>query len=156
WLSQANHVFSQLAIPPKHEDCCKYSPCYRLDGPKSCAPVLVDGITYYLRFSGPVENLPEGYFFLCPLEDLRSNDGAWLATTEHPAYWSLDPTGGIRLCPEDASRLGFPFFEFKITVLVFSWPENVYAGFSRFHAGKGFDPNSQDIARHLGHQIYEL
>ncbi|KAJ7104868.1 hypothetical protein C8R44DRAFT_559322, partial [Mycena epipterygia] len=71
-------------------------------------------------------------------------------------YWSLDPTGGSRLCPEDTSRLGFPSLEFKIEVHAFSWPENVYAALSRFHAGKGFDPNSQDIARHLGHPIFEL
>ncbi|KAJ7104851.1 hypothetical protein C8R44DRAFT_564569, partial [Mycena epipterygia] len=112
--------------------------------------------TYYLEFSGPLENIPEGYLFLWPLEDFRSNNGTWLATPECPAYWSLDPSGGNRLCPEDASRLGFPSFEFKMDVHVFSWPENVYAALSRFHTGKGFDPNSQDIARHLGHPLYEV
>ncbi|KAJ7104832.1 hypothetical protein C8R44DRAFT_681630, partial [Mycena epipterygia] len=139
WLSQANHVLSQLEIPPKHEVCFH-----------------VYEITYFLRFSGPVENLPEGYLFLCPLADLRSNDGTWLTTTECPVYWSLDPAGGSRLCPEDASRLGFPSFEFKMDVYGSSWPENVYAALSRFHMAKEFDPNSQDIARHLGHPLYEL
>ncbi|KAJ7104834.1 hypothetical protein C8R44DRAFT_332454 [Mycena epipterygia] len=139
WLSQANHVLSQLAIPPKHEDC-----------------LLVYHIIYWLRFLGPVENLPEGYLFLCPSEDLRSKDGAWLATTECPAYWSLDPSGSDSLVPEDASRLGFLSFEFKMEVHVQSWHEDVYAALSRFHAGKGFDLNSQDVARHLGHLLYEL
>ncbi|KAJ7104879.1 hypothetical protein C8R44DRAFT_886905 [Mycena epipterygia] len=139
WLSQANHVFSQLAIPPKHEDC-----------------FLVHYVQYRLRLSGPLENLLEGYLFLCPLEDLRSNDGTWLVTTECPAYWSLNSSGGHRLCPEDASNLGFPSLEFTMQAEVSSWPENVYAALSRFHAGKGFDPNSQDIARHLGHPTLEL
>ncbi|KAJ7104838.1 hypothetical protein C8R44DRAFT_332464 [Mycena epipterygia] len=139
WLSQANHVFSQLAIPPKHEDC-----------------LLVECITYWLTFSGPLQNIPEGYLFLCPLEDFQSNNGTRLATPECPAYWSFDPAGGSRLCPEDASNLGFPSLEFNMDVHVRSWHENVYAALSHFHAGKGFDPNSPDIARHLGYPIFEL
>ncbi|KAJ7104863.1 hypothetical protein C8R44DRAFT_746126 [Mycena epipterygia] len=126
WLSKANHVFSQLATPPKHEDCC------------------------------PLQNIPEGYLFLCPLEDFQSNNGTRLATPECPAYWSFDPAGGSRLCPEDASNLGFPSLEFNMDVHVRSWHENVYAALSRFHVGKGFDLNSQDIARHLGYPIFEL
>ncbi|KAJ7104858.1 hypothetical protein C8R44DRAFT_715545 [Mycena epipterygia] len=136
WLSQANHVFSQLAIP---EDC-----------------FLVHCIVHRLSFSGRAEDLPEGYLFLCPFEDLRSTDGTWLATTECPAYWSLDPAGGSRLRPEDASNLGFLSFTLTSEAQGYSWPENMYAALSRFHAGKGFDPNSQDIARHLGYPIFEL
>ncbi|KAJ7104842.1 hypothetical protein C8R44DRAFT_886878 [Mycena epipterygia] len=139
WLSQANHVFSQLEILPKHEDW-----------------FLVYSIVYWLTFSGPLENIPTGYLFLCPSEDLRSNDGAWLATTECPAYWSLDSAGGSRLCPEDATRLGFPSFALTSEARVSSWDEDAYVALSRFHSGKGFDPNSQDIARHLGYPIFEL
>ncbi|KAJ7104860.1 hypothetical protein C8R44DRAFT_564882, partial [Mycena epipterygia] len=102
------------------------------------------------------ENVPEGYLFLCPLEDFQSNDGTYLATPELPAYWSLNPTGGSRLRPEDASRLGFQSFTLKLEAHGKSWPENVYAALGRFHAGKGFDPNSQDVAQHLGHPIFEL
>ncbi|KAJ7104845.1 hypothetical protein C8R44DRAFT_550953, partial [Mycena epipterygia] len=112
--------------------------------------------TYYLEFSGPLENIPEGYLFLWPLEDFRSNNGTLLATPECPAYWALDPSGGRRLYPENASNLGFPSLQFTMEAEVSSWPENVYKALSRFHAGKGFDPNSQDIARHLAHPLYEL
>ncbi|KAJ7079688.1 hypothetical protein C8R44DRAFT_722862 [Mycena epipterygia] len=37
-----------------------------------------------------------------------------------------------------------------------SWEENVHAGLRRFHATKGFDPNGQDIALHLGFPLYEV
>ncbi|KAJ7508822.1 hypothetical protein B0H11DRAFT_1356833 [Mycena galericulata] len=37
-----------------------------------------------------------------------------------------------------------------------SWDERLYAGLSQFHAAKGFDPYSQDIARHLGCPLYKL
>ncbi|KAJ7127728.1 hypothetical protein C8R44DRAFT_667171, partial [Mycena epipterygia] len=139
WLSQANYIFSQLATPPKHEDC-----------------FLIYGIYYQLSFSGPLENLPEGYLFLCPLEDLRDNDGNFLRNPECLGYWSLNPSGIQRLSPEEASSLGFPSLELKMEVTAISWDESVYAALSRFHAGKGFDPNSQDIAQHLEYPLYEL
>ncbi|KAJ7094186.1 hypothetical protein C8R44DRAFT_718600 [Mycena epipterygia] len=41
-------------------------------------------------------------------------------------------------------------------VYMLSWHQSVYEALSRFYAGKGFDPNSQDIARHLGYPLYEL
>jgi hypothetical protein len=41
-------------------------------------------------------------------------------------------------------------------VHLLSWPESVYEGLSRFHAAKGFDPNGQDLARHLGQPLYEI
>ncbi|KAJ7486380.1 hypothetical protein B0H11DRAFT_2015954 [Mycena galericulata] len=32
----------------------------------------------------------------------------------------------------------------------------VYAGLRKFHTGKGFDPDSQDVARHLEQPLYKL
>ncbi|KAJ7090022.1 hypothetical protein C8R44DRAFT_861391 [Mycena epipterygia] len=125
WLSQANHVFSQLVSPRKHEDCC------------------------------PSENLPEGYLLLCPLEDLRDNDGTFLQNPECPGYWSLNPSGIQRLSPEEVSSFGFPCLELEVEVSGYSWDEDVYAALSRFHAGKGFDPNSQDLAQHLRQPLYK-
>lgn len=37
-----------------------------------------------------------------------------------------------------------------------SWDERIYAALSRFHAGKGFNPYSQDVARNLKHPLYEI
>ncbi|KAJ7094204.1 hypothetical protein C8R44DRAFT_562603, partial [Mycena epipterygia] len=99
---------------------------------------------------------PEGYFFLCPAEHLRDENGRWVPDPECPAYWSLDPSGNQRLSPDEASRRGFPAFKLEMDVHMKSWHESVYDALSRFHAAKGFDSNSQDLARHLGHPLYEL
>ncbi|KAJ7261431.1 hypothetical protein C8J57DRAFT_1071954, partial [Mycena rebaudengoi] len=71
-------------------------------------------------------------------------------------YWSLDPAGTERLSPEEASSVGFLSVEWKRQMWYTSWPEEVYAGLRQFHATKGFDPNSQDIGRHLGYPLFEL
>ncbi|KAJ7687125.1 hypothetical protein B0H17DRAFT_939679, partial [Mycena rosella] len=72
------------------------------------------------------------------------------------AYWSLDPTGVKRLSAEAAESLGFPSFEFEMLVFGKSWGTNVYDGLRQFHEAKGFDPCSQDIARHLGCPLFQL
>ncbi|KAJ7094170.1 hypothetical protein C8R44DRAFT_553525, partial [Mycena epipterygia] len=99
---------------------------------------------------------PEGYLFLCPEEHLHDEHGRWVLNPECPPYWSLDPSGNQRLSLEEASRLGFPSLTLESRVLMKSWHESVYPALSRFHAGKGFDSNSQDLARHLGHPLYKL
>ncbi|KAJ6555797.1 hypothetical protein B0H19DRAFT_1070961 [Mycena capillaripes] len=37
-----------------------------------------------------------------------------------------------------------------------SWDTTVYAGIRQFHKAKGFDLDSQDVARSLGQPLYEL
>ncbi|KAJ7094128.1 hypothetical protein C8R44DRAFT_989790 [Mycena epipterygia] len=123
---------------------------------ESYSAFLVSGIDYWLEFSETPEKIPEGYLFLCPVEHLRDDNGRWVPNPECPAYWSLDPSGNQRLSPEEASGGGFPAFKLEMDVLMKFWHESVYAALSRFHAGKGFDPNSQDLARHLGYPLYEL
>ncbi|KAJ7706603.1 hypothetical protein B0H16DRAFT_1258642, partial [Mycena metata] len=71
-------------------------------------------------------------------------------------YWSLDPEGIEALSTEEAVRLGFPPFQLSTTVSGQYWEASVYAGLRQFHQAKGFDPDSQDVARHLGHPLYEL
>ncbi|KAJ7094157.1 hypothetical protein C8R44DRAFT_552109, partial [Mycena epipterygia] len=99
---------------------------------------------------------PEGYLFLCPAEHLRDENGRWLPNPECPAYWSLDPSGNQRPSPEEALGLGFPSLKLEMHVALNSWHKGVYEALSRFHAAKGFDPKSQDIARHFGYPLYEL
>ncbi|KAJ7614757.1 hypothetical protein B0H17DRAFT_909662, partial [Mycena rosella] len=99
---------------------------------------------------------PPGYLFLCPARDFRSDDPTWFRHPDCPAYWSLDPTGVERLSAEEAADLGFPSFEFEMAVHVYSWDVSVYDGLRQFHEVKGFDPYSQDIAQHLGHQLFQL
>ncbi|KAJ7696339.1 hypothetical protein B0H16DRAFT_1265423, partial [Mycena metata] len=61
-----------------------------------------------------------------------------------------------RLSTEEATQLGFPSFQLTTQVYGYSWDTSVYAGLPQFHQAKGFDPESQDIARHLGQPLYEL
>ncbi|KAJ6512461.1 hypothetical protein C8R45DRAFT_777163, partial [Mycena sanguinolenta] len=70
-------------------------------------------------------------------------------------YWSLDPTGAERLTPEDTVNLGFPSFRLSTEVEGSSWDASVYAGLRRLHTAKGFDPDSQDLAGHLGYELYQ-
>jgi hypothetical protein len=67
-----------------------------------------------------------------------------------PAYWSLDPLGDVRLTSEEADNLGFPSITLTTTIPGYFYDASVYAGLRRFHESKGFDPDSQDVARHLG------
>ncbi|KAJ7135614.1 hypothetical protein C8R44DRAFT_549620, partial [Mycena epipterygia] len=94
--------------------------------------------------------------FLCPLADLQCENGTWLSNPDCPAYSSLDSSGRQRLSVEEASTRGFPYFEIEIKTQRDSWHGDVCTALSHFHADKELDPNSQDIARHLGYPIYEL
>ncbi|KAJ7716407.1 hypothetical protein B0H14DRAFT_3012889 [Mycena olivaceomarginata] len=141
WLSQANYVFSQASITENHEDYC-----------------LVDTVEYSvtLEFLPLDKIIPEGYLFLCPLANLQSEHGTFVQPTKSHTYWSLDPDGSERLSPEEASAHGFPSVNLNWGIFYKSLDEFAYTGLDEFHTGKGFNPNSQDIARHLGYPLYEL
>ena len=57
---------------------------------------------------------------------------------------------------EDAANLGFPSIGLSTEIQGSSWDASVYAGLRQFHQAKGFDPDSQDIARHLEHELFQL
>ncbi|KAJ7223425.1 hypothetical protein GGX14DRAFT_658105 [Mycena pura] len=138
WLSQANYIFSCLNVTLNRQRA-----------------VLVDFIWYdvILRHQ---DNISQGFLFLCPATDLRMDDGTMLQQLDSVAYWSLDPTGIERLSAEDAKDLGFPTIELKITAWGRSFNGRVYDGLREFHQAKGFNPDSQDVARHLGYPLYEV
>ncbi|KAJ7611911.1 hypothetical protein DFH06DRAFT_1015662, partial [Mycena polygramma] len=99
--------------------------------------------------------MPTGFLFLCPTEKNRPGQSSfyWPGC---PAYWSFDPSGVDHLTTEEADEHGFPEIQFSTQVWVESWDASVYAGLREFHQAKGFDPYGQDIARHLGHSLYQL
>ncbi|KAJ7636468.1 hypothetical protein FB45DRAFT_742742 [Roridomyces roridus] len=106
-----------------------------------------------MYFSGPLEDLPQGYIFLCPPDQLAS-DGRYQVSDA--AYWSVDPSGAERLTPEEAARVGFPEFQLNIQLLGLRWAEDLYAGLREFHAAKGYDPDSPDLAKDLGYPLFEI
>ncbi|KAF7330653.1 hypothetical protein MSAN_02450500 [Mycena sanguinolenta] len=138
WLSQANYVFRCLSIVFDFEYY-----------------VFLADITFQLNIPKTTGDPPMGFLFLCPAEDFRTGPSsfAWPAC---PAYWSLNPSGVDRLSMEEATQLGFPPLEIVTTATGLSWDASVYDGLRQFHRAKGFDPDSQGIARHLGHHLYQL
>ncbi|KAJ6462959.1 hypothetical protein C8R45DRAFT_524997 [Mycena sanguinolenta] len=137
WLSQANHILTALQIS---SDFQHY--------------VVSDCINFELTISTG-EAAPKGFLFLCPPQHFKTGQSS-LKWPECAAYWSLDQSGAGQLTPEDAANLGFPSFVLSTNIRGFSWDASVYAGLRQFHKAKSFDPDSKDVARHLGHKLYEL
>jgi hypothetical protein len=52
--------------------------------------------------------------------------------------------------------LGFPSISLSTVIHGKSWDDGVYVGFRQFQQAKGFDPDSQDVAWHLDHPIFQL
>ncbi|KAF7353272.1 MFS general substrate transporter [Mycena sanguinolenta] len=141
WLAQANHIFAEIQEPENVEDY-----------------VCVDYVQFILRI--PYKpNIPEGYLFVCPPQDFctntepHANSYQWPAC---PAYWSLDPSGAVRLSTEDARILGFPAIHIETIIVGLSWDRSIYGGLRRFHKGKGHNPESQEVARQLGYPLFEV
>ncbi|KAJ6464392.1 hypothetical protein C8R45DRAFT_1023895 [Mycena sanguinolenta] len=140
WLAHANHIFTQLqALSDLSDFFCPYEVAFYLAVDRS-------GCTHF--------NQPRGYLFVCPPEDFRAggNSFRW---PDCPVYWSFDPSGVYRLSPEAAKTLGFPEIRIRSRIDAKSWDSSIYKGLQRFHQGKGFDPDSQDLARHLGYPLFE-
>ncbi|KAJ7884237.1 hypothetical protein B0H13DRAFT_2343801 [Mycena leptocephala] len=97
------------------------------------------------------------FFISVPPSDLQEGiSRAPFHASECPAYyWSLDPKGVQRLNTEEATNLGLPSITVKIEVEGYSWDRTLYDGLRRFHQGKGFDPESQQLAHHLSYPLYK-
>ncbi|KAF8137787.1 hypothetical protein K438DRAFT_734353 [Mycena galopus ATCC 62051] len=135
WLSQANHILSHLQITDDYEE---YG--------------LVTGIEFTLHFP---QSLPNGYLFLCPLEDFQTSESLF-QRAEAYAYWSPDPSGSPRLSPGESVDCGFSAPQLRIRLSVRSWGSYPYDALRQFHLAKDFDPDSQDVAIHLGYPLYQI
>ncbi|KAJ7849034.1 hypothetical protein B0H13DRAFT_2361495 [Mycena leptocephala] len=138
WLSQANHIFGQLHANSNHHD---YGYIHR------CG--------FELRISRIGPDVPSGYLFVCPQKDLQVGPSSF-QWPDRPAYWSHDPDGLDPIDTEEAARLGYPTIELQRYVGFWSWNSGVYKGLRQFHKAKRFDPDSQELARHLGHSLFKL
>jgi hypothetical protein len=117
--------------------------------------VVVEEISFQIRISATTEDRPRGYLFICPAKDLRAGPTSF-RWPNCPAYWSFDPSGQDRLSTEDATRVGFPALQLITEVWAWSWDASVYTGLHQFHKAKGFDPDSQDVGRHLEQPLYRI
>ncbi|KAJ7627348.1 hypothetical protein FB45DRAFT_835558 [Roridomyces roridus] len=138
WLDQANYIFKRLQITSEHE---KY--------------VFIHCVIFTLRFDKALDDVdtPDGYLFLCPASDFQVGP-LELRWPQCPAYWSLQESGGERLNEEEARRLGFPVMSFTTELRGSSWPQNVYTAVAKLHQAKGFDPYTQDAARHFNDPLF--
>ncbi|KAF7326725.1 hypothetical protein MSAN_02500500 [Mycena sanguinolenta] len=138
WFAQANYILSRL---PHLSNYGHY--------------VLVERVTFSIEISQPEEDPPDGYLFLCSPTEFKTapNSFRW---PDQPAYWCLDPSGSEPLSDEEAAILGFPCPELRTQIHLAFWYDAVYAGLRKFHKGKGFDPDTQDVARELGYPLYEM
>ncbi|KAJ7025902.1 hypothetical protein C8F04DRAFT_1268755 [Mycena alexandri] len=140
WFAQANHIFGRLGITCDHRDYA-----------------FTDCIVYQLSYSA-VNVLPEGFLFLCPLEDLQSSNSS-STQFRYPAcaaYWSLDSSWSKRLSDDEAQMHRFPSLELTVNAHGQSWDKDVYTALQEFHRAKGFNPESQEVALHLGHSLFQL
>ncbi|KAJ6476491.1 hypothetical protein C8R47DRAFT_1075709 [Mycena vitilis] len=101
-------------------------------------------------------DVPAGYLFLCPPKDFESGDGRYRRARPSDAYWSLDECGNDRLSLKEAQELGFPYVTLCTYIACTSWDKNVYDGLRQVHLAKGFAPESQEVARHLGMPLYQV
>ncbi|KAF7337115.1 hypothetical protein MVEN_02149100 [Mycena venus] len=137
WLGQAGHIFSRLGITSNFED------------------YVVVNTVYFEFIISAATGAPKGFLFLCPAKDFQ-NGPSTFKWPEYPTYWSLDSSGIEPLSLEEAINLGFPSIILSLKVKARSWDAGVYNGLRQFHQAKGFDPDSQEIAQHLGHPLYRL
>ncbi|KAJ6461485.1 hypothetical protein C8R47DRAFT_1058439 [Mycena vitilis] len=140
WLSQANHIFSSLRIRSDHDQYALLHSVY---------------FTWILSPTTRSHFPSQGWLFLCPGAQLRSGPCSF-RWPDCAAYWSYDPFGAQRLSTEEAEEAGFPLIKLRLEICGSSWNASDYAGLWQFHAGKGFAPDSQEIARHLNHPLYQL
>ncbi|KAJ7734051.1 hypothetical protein B0H14DRAFT_511811 [Mycena olivaceomarginata] len=138
WLTQSGHIFNTLDIKSNLED---YLQVYAID----C----------YLQLLGPIKNLPPGYLFLCPLTDFETEVSRSFRIPDCPAYWSRDPIGA-ELNPEEARNLGFPDLAWRMECGGAFWDNSTYTGIRQFDEGKGFDPNTQEVAVQLGYPLFQV
>jgi hypothetical protein len=155
WFSQANQIFSRLQITTDLQNYRMFEPIFGLTVAVTSLIVVVDNIFFRVQIPAATESAPHGFLFLCPTKDLQSGPASF-QWSDCAAYWSRDPSGVEYLSTEEATRLGFPALQFALEIRGETWDASVYAGLRQFHQGKGFDPDSLDVAHHLGHQLCHI
>ncbi|KAJ6566408.1 hypothetical protein B0H19DRAFT_709979 [Mycena capillaripes] len=136
WLTQANYIFSRLQMTSNFEDC-----------------VALHHVSFEIKIVPITEESPSGFLFLCQEKAFKSGPSSF-CWPDCPAYWSLDPSGVERLSAEEATDFGFPSLELTTLINGLCWDTSVYAGIREFQRAKGFDSESQDVARHLGYPLF--
>lgn len=100
-------------------------------------------------FTGPIP-----YLFLPPPEISSSRTRTIVSLPDLP-YWSCHRLGTVTYT-NATSGLALPEVQVDFGASLSSFNPLHYHALRNFHTAKGFNPYSQDIARHLGLPLYEL
>ncbi|KAK7001908.1 hypothetical protein R3P38DRAFT_1775448 [Favolaschia claudopus] len=92
---------------------------------------------------------PDAYLFLPPQSAFLTSDRTRIQYPSLTPFWSRDPGGGERLSEEEAVYLGLPTIEIEIEVKHALLCDGVHEALCEFYQGKGFDPDSAQIAKQL-------
>ncbi|KAK7027662.1 hypothetical protein R3P38DRAFT_3354663 [Favolaschia claudopus] len=146
WLSQANFIFNGLGVFSKAYNNYALLTAVFFDINLKLNPQSARSTDWYSS---------NAFLFLCPPESYRVGPASFKCP-ECVGYWSFDPSGVDRLSEAKACELGFPAIYVSMRSWGQGWSDTIYTGLRQFHQGKGFDPDSQDLARHLGYPLYQL
>ncbi|KAK7063360.1 hypothetical protein R3P38DRAFT_2818279 [Favolaschia claudopus] len=114
--------------------------------------------TVYASYSFTSWQLPESlgeiFLFLPPSRGFFTPNLTRCCFTTEEHYWSFDPSGNDRLSPNEALNLGLPQASLEILVSQIYVDETLFKDLHTFHTMKGFNPDSQEIAKHLGLPLF--
>ncbi|KAF7340336.1 hypothetical protein MVEN_01952800 [Mycena venus] len=71
-------------------------------------------------------------------------------------YWSFDPTGLKWLTRKAAEDIGLPTPQFSVKATAWMWDKSTPDMICKFHAAKGFNPDSQDAAIAMGYPLVDI
>jgi hypothetical protein len=101
---------------------------------------------------------PQAYLLLFPPQ-VECVDGQFTIMNPHDNekyYWSFDPTGLDRLTHEMAEDIGLPTPQFSVEATGWRLGKSTLDMVRKFHAAKGFDPDSQDVAIAMGYPLVDI
>ncbi|KAJ7895214.1 hypothetical protein B0H14DRAFT_2681616 [Mycena olivaceomarginata] len=149
WLSQANLCIRQT-IPDGLKPRCPCGVVEKL----WCAVTIDVDCHHLLREEG---TLQKAYIFLQPVSVTQHSTRIGLDFPgSDQVYWSLDPTGNVRMTQDECDCLGLPRLQFRFLPTGRFWHEYQYNAIRELFQAKNFDPHSYDVTRLLGLPLAEI
>ncbi|KAK6983800.1 hypothetical protein R3P38DRAFT_3112382 [Favolaschia claudopus] len=133
WFSQANYSFDRVGLE------CSY----------------VDQVHVFCEVTGSAPpSLHKIWLFLPPYQAFLSTDLTRYCFPDDEPYWSFDPSGKGHLSSNEAIALELPHCQLEISVYHTFVDEALLKDLHTFHTSKGFNPDSQEVAKYLGLPLF--
>ncbi|KAJ6563966.1 hypothetical protein B0H19DRAFT_74504 [Mycena capillaripes] len=155
WFSQQGYVIAQLQDASSFDDEMGF--VTEIDFNCTIHTPPPDNFTLQGTFMADAPTDDVYLFIFSPKVDLV--DGRFIVTSPPVSeryYWAFDPAGLDRLNCQTAEDVGLPAPEFSIKLWGLQWDETRHNLIRDFHAAKGFDPCSQDMAVAMGYPLVHL